>query len=157
MKNSFYLGIYLRNPVSHFCIQNCHTHTGHSECGLGIVSSKVSRGAGLKVQCRCCYIWFSKCVYKRYQFKCTNVHFDKLSLFSDAQAENVGNSNNIRKLINQNTVPWKRADSFENNVFIFEFSRTTGPILSRLGTNYPWEGGIQVCLNDGGTLLSKGR
>jgi hypothetical protein len=29
------------------------------------------------------------------------------------------------------------------------FSRTTGPILTRLDTNHPWEEGIQVCSNEG--------
>jgi hypothetical protein len=29
------------------------------------------------------------------------------------------------------------------------FSRTTGPILTRLGINYPCAGGIQVCSNKG--------
>jgi hypothetical protein len=28
------------------------------------------------------------------------------------------------------------------------FSRTTGPILTRLGTNHPWGKGIQVCSNE---------
>jgi hypothetical protein len=32
------------------------------------------------------------------------------------------------------------------NFYIFDlFSRTTGPILIRLGTNHPWVKGIQVC------------
>jgi hypothetical protein len=29
------------------------------------------------------------------------------------------------------------------------FSRTTGPILTRLGTNHPWVKGIQVCSKKG--------
>jgi hypothetical protein len=29
------------------------------------------------------------------------------------------------------------------------FSRTTGPILTRLGTNHLWGEGIQVCSNEG--------
>jgi hypothetical protein len=34
--------------------------------------------------------------------------------------------------------------------YIFDFfSRTTGPILTRLGTNHPWVKGIQVCSNEG--------
>jgi hypothetical protein len=28
------------------------------------------------------------------------------------------------------------------------FSRTKGLILTRLGTNHPWENGIQVCSNE---------
>jgi hypothetical protein len=36
------------------------------------------------------------------------------------------------------------------NFYIFDFfSRTTGPILTRLGTNHPWGEGIQVCSNEG--------
>jgi hypothetical protein len=36
------------------------------------------------------------------------------------------------------------------NFYIFDFfSRTTGPILTRLGTNHPWVEGIQVCSNEG--------
>jgi hypothetical protein len=32
------------------------------------------------------------------------------------------------------------------NFYIFDFfSRTTGPILTRIGTNHPWMKGIQVC------------
>jgi hypothetical protein len=33
------------------------------------------------------------------------------------------------------------------------FSRTTGPILTRLGTNYPWVKGIQVCSKEGIALF----
>jgi hypothetical protein len=36
------------------------------------------------------------------------------------------------------------------NFYIFNFySRTTGPILTRLCTNQPWVEGIQVCSNEG--------
>ena len=36
------------------------------------------------------------------------------------------------------------------NFHIFDFfSRTTGPILTKLGTNHPWGKGIQVCSNEG--------
>jgi hypothetical protein len=34
------------------------------------------------------------------------------------------------------------------NLKIF-FSRTTGPIFTRLGTNHPWGEEIQVCSNEG--------
>jgi hypothetical protein len=35
------------------------------------------------------------------------------------------------------------------SVYIFDFfSRTAGPILTRLGTNHPWVKGIQVCSNE---------
>jgi hypothetical protein len=34
--------------------------------------------------------------------------------------------------------------------YIFDFfSRTTGPILTKLSTNHPWGEGIQVCSNEG--------
>jgi hypothetical protein len=36
------------------------------------------------------------------------------------------------------------------------FSTTTWPILIRLGTNYPWVEGIQVCSNEGDNLSSRG-
>ena len=36
------------------------------------------------------------------------------------------------------------------NFYIFDFfSRTIGPILTRLGTNHPWGKGIEVCSNEG--------
>jgi hypothetical protein len=34
------------------------------------------------------------------------------------------------------------------NFYIFDFSRTTWPILTRLGTNHSWLEGIQVCSNE---------
>jgi hypothetical protein len=36
------------------------------------------------------------------------------------------------------------------------FSRTTGPILTRLGTNHPWGKWIQVCSNEGDCALLQG-
>ena len=33
------------------------------------------------------------------------------------------------------------------------FSRTAGPISTKLGTKYPWVKGIQVCLNEGPALF----
>jgi hypothetical protein len=43
------------------------------------------------------------------------------------------------------------------NFYIFDFfSRTTGPILTRLGTNHPWGEGIQVCSNEGDHLSPRG-
>ena len=50
--------------------------------------------------------------------------------------------------------PLQRGDNHKNvkmgwgHLKIF-FSRTTGPILNRLGTNHPWVEGIQVCSNEG--------
>jgi hypothetical protein len=36
------------------------------------------------------------------------------------------------------------------NFYIFDFfSRTTGPILTRHGTNHPWVEGILNCSNEG--------
>jgi hypothetical protein len=36
------------------------------------------------------------------------------------------------------------------NFYIFDFfSRTTGPILTKLGTNHPWGEGILNCSNEG--------
>jgi hypothetical protein len=43
------------------------------------------------------------------------------------------------------------------NFYIFDFfSRTTGPILTRLGTNHSWVKGIQVCSNKGPGRLQRG-
>jgi hypothetical protein len=36
------------------------------------------------------------------------------------------------------------------------FSRTTGPILTRLGTNYPWRERIQVSLKEGDSPSPRG-
>jgi hypothetical protein len=38
--------------------------------------------------------------------------------------------------------------SLSVNFYIFDFSRTSGPILARFGTNHPWGKGIQVCSNE---------
>jgi hypothetical protein len=38
-------------------------------------------------------------------------------------------------------------------IFLF---RTTGPILTRLGTNHPWGKGIQVCSNEGDNPSPRG-
>jgi hypothetical protein len=36
------------------------------------------------------------------------------------------------------------------------FSRTTGPISIKLGTNHPWVKGIPVCSNEGADPLQRG-
>jgi hypothetical protein len=36
------------------------------------------------------------------------------------------------------------------------FSRTTGPILNRLGTDHPWVEGIQVCSYEGDNPSPRG-
>jgi hypothetical protein len=36
------------------------------------------------------------------------------------------------------------------------FSRITGPILTRLGTNYPWVKGIHICSKEGDSLFPRG-
>jgi hypothetical protein len=36
------------------------------------------------------------------------------------------------------------------------FSRTTGPILTRLGRNHPWVKGIQICSNEGDNPSPRG-
>jgi hypothetical protein len=41
------------------------------------------------------------------------------------------------------------------NLKIF-FSRTIRPILTRLGTNYPWVKGIQICSNEGDSPFPRG-
>jgi hypothetical protein len=41
------------------------------------------------------------------------------------------------------------------NFYIFDFFRTNGPILSRLGGNHPWGEGILNCSNEGDCLSSR--
>jgi hypothetical protein len=54
-----------------------------------------------------------------------------------------------------------RRDNYKNvkmgwsHLKIF-FSRTTGPILTRLGINHRWEEGIQVCSNEGDCRSPRG-
>jgi hypothetical protein len=36
------------------------------------------------------------------------------------------------------------------------FSRTIGPILTRLGTNYSWVKGIQICSKEGDSPFPRG-
>jgi hypothetical protein len=36
------------------------------------------------------------------------------------------------------------------------FCRTIGPILTKLGTNYPWVKGIQIYSNKGDSLFPRG-
>ena len=44
------------------------------------------------------------------------------------------------------------------NFYIFDFSsRTTGPILTKLGTNHPWGGGDYKLLKPRGLLFSEGK
>jgi hypothetical protein len=38
----------------------------------------------------------------------------------------------------------------------FFFSRTTGPVLTRLGTDYPYVKGIQVCSNEEDNFSPRG-
>jgi hypothetical protein len=50
--------------------------------------------------------------------------------------------------------PLPRGDNYKNvnmgwGHLKIIFSRTTGPILTRLGTNHPWGKGFQVCSNEG--------
>jgi hypothetical protein len=42
------------------------------------------------------------------------------------------------------------------NIYIFDFFRTAGPILTRLGTKLPWAKGIQNCTNEGPPPSSRG-
>jgi hypothetical protein len=59
-------------------------------------------------------------------------------------------------------VVWCQSVRLSVNFYIFDFfifnffSRTTGPILTRLGTNHPWVEGIQVCSNEGDIPSPKG-
>jgi hypothetical protein len=60
----------------------------------------------------------------------------------------------IQVYSNKGPGPLQRGDNYKNvkmgsgHLKIF-FSRTSGPILTRLGTNYPWVKGIQICSKKG--------
>jgi hypothetical protein len=55
----------------------------------------------------------------------------------------------IRLYSNKGSCPLQRRDNHKNIKIGWghskTFSRTTWPILTRLGTNHPWVKGIQVC------------
>jgi hypothetical protein len=58
----------------------------------------------------------------------------------------------IQVCTNKGPGPLLRGDNHKNVkmgwVHIKIFSRTTGPILTKLGTNHPWAKEIQVCTNE---------
>ena len=62
---------------------------------------------------------------------------------------------------NKGPGPLQRGDNHKNakmgwgHLKIF-FSRTTGPILTRLGTNHPWVEGIEVCSYEGDNPSPRG-
>jgi hypothetical protein len=59
----------------------------------------------------------------------------------------------IQVCSNKGPGPLQRGDNHKNVKIgwghLKIFSRTTGPILTRLYTNHPWGEGIQVCSNKG--------
>jgi hypothetical protein len=59
----------------------------------------------------------------------------------------------IQFFLNKGPGPLQRGDHHKNvNIgwgILKIFSRTTGPFLTRLGTNRPWGKWIQVCPNEG--------
>jgi hypothetical protein len=61
---------------------------------------------------------------------------------------------------NKGPGPLQRGDNHKNvemgRDHLRIFSRTIGPILTRLGTNHPWVEGIQVCSNEGDSPSPKG-
>jgi hypothetical protein len=67
----------------------------------------------------------------------------------------------IQVCSNKGPGPLQRGDNHKNvnigwgHLKIF-FSRTTGPILTRLGTNHPWREKIQVSLKEGDSPSLRG-
>jgi hypothetical protein len=67
----------------------------------------------------------------------------------------------IKVCSNKGPDPLLRGNNYENvkmgwgHLKIF-FSRTTGPILTRLDISHPWGEGIQVCSNEGDCLSPRG-
>jgi hypothetical protein len=66
----------------------------------------------------------------------------------------------IQVCSNERPCPLQRGDNHINvkNVWghLKIFSRTIGPILTRLGTNHPLVKGIQVCASEGDSLSPRG-
>jgi hypothetical protein len=65
----------------------------------------------------------------------------------------------IQVCSNKGPGPVQRGDNHKNveiGVILIIFSRTTGPILTRLGIIHPWEMGIQVSSNEGDCLSGRG-
>ena len=66
----------------------------------------------------------------------------------------------IHVCTNEGLRPSKRIDNWEkikiNSQLLKIFSRTTGPISTKLGTKYPWVKGIQVCSNEGPRPFQRG-
>jgi hypothetical protein len=74
-------------------------------------------------------------------------------VFSSAELKAQGSNSDRPLSIRQNILSF----CLSVNFYIFNFfSRTTGPILTRLGTNHPWGKGIQVCSNEGRHLSLRG-
>jgi hypothetical protein len=67
----------------------------------------------------------------------------------------------IQVCSNKGPGPLQRGDNHKNvklgwgHLKIF-FSRTTGPILTRLGTNHPWVKGVQICSKEGDPPMPRG-
>jgi hypothetical protein len=67
----------------------------------------------------------------------------------------------IQVCLNKGPCPLERGDNHKNvnigwgHLKIF-FSRTTGPVLTRRGTNHPWVKVIQVCSKEGDSPSPRG-
>jgi hypothetical protein len=67
----------------------------------------------------------------------------------------------IQVCSNKGPDPLQRGDNHKNvkmgwGHFKIFFSRTIGPILTRLNTNYPRVKGIQICSKEGDSLSPRG-
>jgi hypothetical protein len=66
----------------------------------------------------------------------------------------------IQVCSNEGPGPLQRGDNHKNVKMgwchLKIFTRTTGPILTRLGTNHPWREGIQVCSKEGDCSSPRG-
>jgi hypothetical protein len=67
----------------------------------------------------------------------------------------------IQVCSNKGPDPLQRGDNHKNvkmgqGLLKIFFSRTTGPILTRLDTNYPYVERIQVCSNEGDNPFPRG-
>jgi hypothetical protein len=68
--------------------------------------------------------------------------------------------NGIQVCSNKGPGPLQRGDNHKNVKMgwghLKIFSRTIGPILTKLGTNYPWMKGIQICSKKGDSPSPRG-
>jgi hypothetical protein len=89
----------------------------------------------------------------------------KFKIFSSPNSIKLGTNypwvKGVQVCSNKGPGPLQRGDNHKNvkmrrSCLKIFFSRTTGPILTRLGTNHPWVNGTQVCSKEGDSPFPRG-